>query len=113
MKGRISFSAVVLLLIATFLAMGAARPDHERNDSISKLKARISSLEQRVEGLEKRLRAVTAGRATSTRGPSIRPHDQAVPRVWPRREFNAAPFFIPLKKEQTPSRTRSLQKIRR
>ncbi len=113
MKGRTSFVAIVPLLITAFLVMGAAGPDHERDDAISKLKARIASLERRVEGLEKKLRTEMVGRDPTTRRPSIPPHDRSVPKGWRRREFDATPYFISSKKEHIRSRTLSPQKSRR
>lgn len=113
MKGRISFAAIVPFLITAFLVMGAAGPDHERDDEISKLRARIASLELRVEGLEKKLRAGMVGRNPTTRRPSIPSPDQSVPKGWRRREFDARPYFISSKKEHIRSRQRSSQKSRR
>jgi hypothetical protein len=110
MKTSKSIAAVVVLLIITFLVMGATDLNHCRDDSIEQLKARISSLEQRVEGLEKKLRSS----GSVTRRPSSPSRDQSLPKGWRRKEFNGVPYYlVPLEQKQTRPSRRSSSKTRR
>ena len=128
MKTSKSIAAVVVLLIITFLVMGATDLNHCRGDSIEQLKARISSLEQRVESLEKKLQTSATKRSSAmtrpsrpsrerssaTRRPSSPPRGQSLPRGWRRKEFNGIPYYIvPLGQKQTRPGRRSSSKTRR
>ena len=94
MKAPISIAAVVVLLVTTFLVMGAADPDRDRDDSIAQLKARISFLERRVDSLEKKLQTNIVRRSPTTIRPSVPPRDQSPPGDWRRKVFDATPYFI-------------------
>ncbi|MCP4608015.1 MAG: hypothetical protein GY845_04800 [Planctomycetes bacterium] len=128
MKTSKSIAAVVVLVIITFLVMGAADLNHCPDDSIAQLKARISSLEQRVEGLEKKLQTSTTNRSSLTRRPSSPsrerssvtrrpsspPRGQSLPRGWRRKEFNGIPYYlVPLGQKQTRPSRRSSSKAHR
>ena len=94
MKTPISIAAVVVLLVTTFLVMGAAGPNQDRDDSISELKVRINSLERRVDSLEKKLQTNILRRSPTTKRPSSPPRDQSPPGDWRRKGFDATPYFI-------------------
>ena len=114
MKTSKSIAAVVVLLIITFLVMGATDLNHCKDDSIAQLKARISSLEQRVEGLEKKLQTSATKRSSVTRRPSSPSRNQSLPRGWRRKEFNGVPYYlVPLEQKQTRPSQRSSSKTRR
>ena len=128
MKTSKSIAAVVVLLIITFLVMGATDLNQCRDDSIAQLKARISSLEQRVEGLEKKLQTSATKRSSAmarpsrpsrerssaTRRPSSPPRGQSLPRGWRRKEFNGIPYYlVPLDQKQTRPSQRSSSKTHR
>ena len=114
MKVPISIAAVVVLLVTTFLVMGAAGPNQARDDSISKLKARISSLERRVDSLEKKLQTRPARIGSAIRRPSNPPRVPSLPKGWRRKEFNGMPYYlVPLNQEQSRSSQRSSLKSRR
>jgi hypothetical protein len=113
MKTSKSIAAVVVLLIITFLVMGATDLNHCKDDSIAQLKARISSLEQRVEGLEKKLQTSATKRSSVTRRPSSSSRDQSLPRGWRRKEFNGVPYYlVPLDQKQIRPHQRSSSKTR-
>jgi len=114
MKTSKSIGAVVVLLIITFLVMGATDLNHCKDDSIAQLKARISSLEQRVEGLEKKLQISTTKRSSVTRRPSSPSREKGLPRGWRRKEFNSMPFYlVPLEQRHTGPSRPSSSKTRR
>ena len=114
MKAPVSIAAVVVLLIMAFLVMGAADPNHSRDDSIARLRARISSLERRVEALDKRLRTSTVKPGPAPRRPSGPPRAQILPKGSLRRQFNGVPYYlVPLGQKQSRTRQRSSAKTRR
>ncbi|MHC4586389.1 MAG: hypothetical protein ACYS3N_17805 [Planctomycetota bacterium] len=114
MKTSKSIAAVVIILIITFLVMGATDLNHSRDNSIAQLKARISSLEQRVEGLEKKLQTSATKRSSVTTRPSRPSREQTLPRGWRRKEFNGVPYYlVPLGQKQSRPSRRSSSKTRR
>lgn len=114
MKTSKSIAAVVVLLIITFLVMGATDLNHCGNDTIAQLKARISSLEQRVEGLEKKLQTSTIKQRPVKRRQPSPSRDQSISRGWRRKEFNGVPYYlVPLDQKLSRSHQRSSPKSRR
>jgi hypothetical protein len=114
MKTSKSIAAIIVLLIITFLVMGATDLNCCSDDSIAQLKARVSSLEQRVDCLEKKLQTSAVKRSsTNSRSPNP-PRDKSLPRGWHRKEFNGVPYYlVPLVQKQSRSHQRSSTKSRR
>ncbi|MHC4580925.1 MAG: hypothetical protein ACYS14_05670 [Planctomycetota bacterium] len=114
MKTPVSIATVVVLLIMTFLIMGATNPNRSRDESIARLRARISSMERRIERLEKRLQTSTVRPSPAPRRPSRPPRAQSLPKGSQRRQFNGMPYYlVPLGQKQSKACRPSSVKTRR
>ena len=114
MKVSKSIITIIVLLVMTFLVMGATNLNGSREDSIAQLKARINSLEKRVAGLEKKLQTRPVKRSSTSRSASRSPREKSLPRGWRRKEFNGIPYYIvPIGQKQSRSSQRNSTKSRR
>ncbi len=98
---------VIVVLALALLAMGAAGPASDPEDSVARLRERIDMLERRIENLEEKLPSAKHESRSAVRRSVRRPRGQSAPPGWRRREFNGVPYYvIPLEENSRESTRR-------
>lgn len=114
MKTPLSIAVAAVLLVMTFLVMGAANPKKDNDDTIDQLSEKIRILEQRVDSLESKLQNLSEKIHTPPRRLPSPPSIKKLPRDRQRRESYRYSFYIvPLNQKQSRSSHRNLPKTNR